>query len=433
MTVYSILKPENLVLNNVYLSYAYWYNSQVNIVKVEQGSDNITSLSPFSFKIIANDGYKIDYNNCIIEIDTRELVYENLASVTEPTAEEILTVNLKDFENAEKIGEYKSGLSVDSRDCNYKNVDVTNFKTIEKTVNGIKFYINLLDVKETSCMLDIFYDKGLYSGYYKYDGKGKSSYLAVQTFTNSVGSPLANKYLRIYKINFNVQGSDTGSEEPETPLSKNIFTTYVVNPQTLTAITGKQEIYNEIIINTLSYPIKFKEEDLTETTIKTGGMETSVNGKVFNKNIVKTEIFKFTIPKFNEVEQCTLNLPFNSEISLDYSNIENKTITGTLVYEVLTATTTLIINNGDYNIYKGTFNLASDVPFKPTGEFSNYSKTENRLSNDTPLLIIKCSQKINKQDFIIKGKIVNTIQGILKSELELLNTMTENGVIIDEY
>lgn len=433
MTVYSILKPENLILNNVYLSYAYWYNRQVNIVKVEQGSDNITSLSPFSFKIIANDGYKIDYNNCVIEIDTRELDYNNLASVTEPNADEILTVNFKEFENAEKIGEYKTGLSTNTRDCNYNNVDLTNFKTLEKTVNGIKFYINLIDVKDTSCMLDIFYDKGLYGGYYRYDGNGKSYYSAVQTFTNSLGSPRPNKYLRIYKINFNVQGLDSGSEQPEQPLSKNIFTTYVVNPQTLTALTGKQEVYNEIIVNTVNYPIKFNEDDLIDTIIKTGGMETGVTGKVFNKNVVKTEIFKFTIPKFNEVEQCILNLPFNSSITLDYNELENKTITGTLAYEVLTASTTLIINNGDYNIYKGSFNLASDVPFKPTGEFSNYSKTENRLCNDFPTLIIKCSQKISKQDVVIKGRIVNTIQGILKAELELLNTMTESGVIINEY
>lgn len=432
MAVYSTLKPENLVLNNVYLSYAYWYNTQVNIVKVEQGSNNITSLNPFNFKIIANDGFKLDYDNCVIEIDTRELVYENLASVTNPKAEEILTVNFKEFETATKIGEYKTGLSVDTRDCNYKNVDLTNFKTIQKTVNGISFYINLIDIKETSCMIDIFTGTGKYKGYYSVDGTGKYPYSAVQTFTNSVGSTLPNKYLRIYKINLNVKTNNTGGGKPETPLSKNIFTTYVVNPQTLTSITGNQELYNEIIINTLSYPIKFKEEDLIETTIKTGGMETSVNGKVFNKNIVKREILKFSIPKFNEVEQCTLNLPFNNAITLDYNDLENKTITGTIVYEVLTASTTLIINNGDYNIYKGSFNLASDVPFKPTGEFSNYSKTESRLSNDVPLLIIKCSQVV-KQEFIIKGKLVNNIQGILKSELELLNTLTENGVIINEY
>ena len=430
MAIYDNLKPENLILNNVYLSYSFWRSGQVNVVKVEQDSDNISQLSPFSFKIIANDGYKIDYNNCILEIDSRDLVYEDLQNLTEPTEDDLLKIDFIEFKTAEKIGKYKSDLSVDSRDCNYKNVDVTNFKTLEKTVNGKKFYINLIDPKETSCMIDIFTDKTSFSPTYSINDDGLEPYSVVQTFQTDWGSSHPDKYLRIYRINFNVQGSGSGSEEPEQPLSRNIFTTYVVNPSILSKIVGNQEIYNDIIINTLSYPIKFTNEDLTDTTIKIGGTDTSATGKTFIKNIMKTEIFKFTIPKFNNVEQCILNIPFNNSISLNYEDLENRTITGTLIYEVLTGSTTLIINNGDFNIYKGKFNLESDLPYKPTGEFSSYKKTESRLSNDIPLLIIKCSQII-KQDEVIKGKIESEIKGILKSELELLNTLTEQGVLIN--
>lgn len=427
MTTYTNLKPENNVLNNVYLSYSFWRGGQVNVVKVEQDSDNINQLDRLSFKIIANDGYKIDYDNSVLEIDTRELKYEDLKNLTEPTENDVLKIDLKEFENAEKIGQYRTDLSVNDRDCNFKNVDVTNFKTIEKTVNGNKFYINLLDPKETSCMVDVYTDKSEYRGKYEINGDGKKNYRVVQSFQNNMGVSLPDDYLRIYKINLNVQGS---GDEPEKPLSKNIFTTYVVDPPTLSGITGKQEIYNDIIINTLSYPIKFNDEDLTETTIKIAGTETSSTGKTFNKNNIKTEIFKFTIPKFNNVEQCILNLPFNNSISLNYEDLENKTITGTLIFEVLTGSTTLIINNEEYNIYKGKFNLESDLPYKPTGEFSSYKKTETRLSNDIPLLIIKCSQII-RQDEVIKGIIESEIKGILKSELELLNTLTEKGVLIN--
>lgn len=427
MTTYSNLKPENTILNNVYLSYSFYKGGQVNIVKVEQNSDNFNQIEPFSFKIIANDGYKIDYNNCIIEIDVRDIEYSDLENLTEPAENDLLKIDFTEFETAEKIGEYNTNLSVDTWDCNYKNVDVTNFKTLEQTVNGNKFYINLIDPKESSCMIEIYEDKKSWSSNYSINGIELERYFLVQTFENDYGSAYPNKFLRLYKINFNVQGTE---EEPEQPLSENIFTTYVVNPSTLSGITGKQEIYNDIIVNTLSYPIKFNDEDLIETPIKIAGTQTSSTGKVFNKNNIKTELFKFTIPKFNNVEQCILNLPFNNSISLNYEDLENKTITGVLIYEVLTGSTTLIINNGEYNFYKGRFELESDLPYKPTGEFASYRKTETRLSNDIPLLIIKCSQ-IVKQDVIIKGVIESEIQGILKTELELLNTLTKEGVFID--
>lgn len=427
MTIYSNLQPENIVLNNVYLSRSFWKGGQVNVVKIEQDSDNITDLD-FEFKIIANDGYKIDYENCYFDLDLRELTGSDLINLTDPDEQDLLKINLKEFETAEKIGEYKTNLSVDTWDCNFKNVDVTNFKTLEKTVNGLKYYITLINPKETSCMIGVYSDKIDRGSIYSVDGSKKKLIPLMKTFKDDYGNVSKDSFFIIHKINFNVQGS--GDEDQESPLSKNIFTTYVVNPETLSGITGKQEIYNDIIMNTLSYPIKFKDSDLTETSIKIAGTETDSTGKTFTKNNMKTEIFKFTIPKFNNVEQCILNLPFNNSISLNYEDLENKTITGTLIFEVLTGSTTLIINNGDFNIYKGKFDLESDLPYKPTGEFASYKKTESRLSNDIPLLIIKCSQ-IVKQDVIIKGVIESEIQGILKSELELLNSLTEKGVLIN--
>ena len=424
MVVYSKLKPENKVLNNVYLSYSFLQGGQANVIKVEQDSDNIDQLGAFSFKVMANDGYKIDYDNCVLEIDVMAVIHDDLPNLLDPTENDLLKVDFKEFENAEKLGEYDVG----TNDVSYINIDVTNFKTIEKTVNGVKFYINLLDPKDTSCMIEVYEDRARYGSKYKVNGKSLLNYSVVQTFRSAFGN-LPNKYLRIYRIDFNAQGS--GAAEPEKPLSKNIFTTYVVNPSTLSGIIGSQEIYNDVIINTSSYPLKFNVEDLTEVNMRIAGIETSNVGNVFNKNNVKIEIFKFTIPSFNNVEQCIINLPFNGSLSLNYEDLENKTIKGVITYEVLTGSTTLIINNGQYNIYKGRFSLESDLPYKPTGEFANYKKSETRLSNDYPLLIIKCSQII-KQNEVIKGLIESEIKGILKSELELLNSLTERGVLINE-
>ena len=428
MTVYTNLKPENIVLNNVYLSRSFWKSRQVNVIKIEQDSGNIIDLE-FEFHIIANDGYKIDYNNCYFDLDLRDLTESDLKNLTEPDEQDLLKIDLKEFETAGKIGEFSTNLKVDTWDCNFKNVDVTNFKTLEKTVNDKKYYITLIDPKETSCMISVYSDKNKISNF-SINGKEKLKIPLMQTFRDKYGNRSEDTFFIVHKINFNVQGSGLGDEEPEKPLSKNIFTTYVVNPKTLSGITGKQEIYNDIIMNTLSYPIKFKDDDLIETSIKIAGTETDSTGKVFNKNNVKTEIFKFTVPRFNNVEQCILNLPFNNSITLNYEDLENKTITGVLVFEVLTGSTTLIINNGEYNFYKGKFDIESDLPYKPTGEFSSYKKTETRLSNDYPLLIIKCSQII-RQDEVIKGIIESEIRGILKSELDLLNSLTEKGVLIN--
>lgn len=429
MAIYDNLKPENLILNNVYLSYSFWQGGQVNVVKVEQDSDNITDLE-FEFKIIANNGYKIDYDNCYFDLDLRELTESDLKNLTEPDEQDLLKIDLKEFETAEKIGEYTTELDTDGQDCNFKNVDVTNFKTLEKTVNGNKFYINLIDPKESSCMISVYSEKNRYGSKFSVDGNPKLLIPLMKKFEDGLGYESDDSFFIIHSINFNAQGSGGSGEEPEHPLSRNIFTTYIVNPSILSEIVGQQEIYNDIIINTLSYPIKFKDEDLTETIIKLAGTETSTTGKTFIKNNMKTEIFKFTIPKFNNVEQCILNLPFNNSISLNYEDLENKTIIGTLIFEVLTGSTTLIINNGDFNIYKGKFNLESDLPYKPSGQFSSYKKTETRLANDIPLLIIKCSQII-KQDEVIKGRIESEIEGILKSEMELLNALTEQGVLIN--
>lgn len=439
MTVFSTLKPENTILNNVYLSYSFVKQAQVNVVKIEKGSNNISDLK-LEFKIIANDGYKIDYENSSFEVDLRTLQLEDLPTLTEPTDDDLLKIDLNEFATAKPIGVFNSRLV--SKDDNFTNFDTTKFKTIKKKVDtindygessSITYYVVLIDPKDSSCMIGIYLDGvGTGSIFSVKNSANKSiakpGMSLTQIFINDYGETSNDTFFAVHKINFNAKSSGV---TPDPPLNKNIFTTYVVDPTTLTGITAKQDIYNEIIINTVSYPLKFKADDLTETTLKLANETTSHKGKTFIKNNAKIEIFKFTIPTFGNVEQCALNLPFNNSIFLNYEDLENKTITGYLNYEMLTSSTTLIITNGDHNIYKGSFDIGSDLPYKPTGDFANYSKTETRLANDPPLLIIKCSQIIRQNNFI-KGTIKSEITGILKNELELLNTLTEQGVIVDE-
>ena len=155
MTVYSTLKPENTILNNVYLYYSFWQNGQVNVVKIDKDSTNIEDLD-LEFKIIANDGYKIDYDNSHFELDMRNIKLDNLKTLTEPTDNDLLKIDLSEFATAEKIGTFKDDLDVDSWYSNFKNVDLTNFKTVEKTIDSkndygefssVKYYVVLIDRK----------------------------------------------------------------------------------------------------------------------------------------------------------------------------------------------------------------------------------------------------------------------------------------------
>ncbi len=143
-----------------------------------------------------------------------------------------------------------------------------------------------------------------------------------------------------------------------------------------------------------------------------------------------------------DVERCKLLLPFNSEIILDYDIIRGKIISGFIQYEVSTNSTTLYIDNGDVEFYKDTINgdvefykdtivIETSVPFKPTGEYKNFKETEKRLGKQVPTLLIKCLQEEKQQQFI-QGIIEYPIEGILKDELDLLNTELKKGVITNE-
>lgn len=426
MAIIKDIKPENIIIKNCYIDSSYTLDYQPISLRIDEESNNITELKT-TFKIIANDGFNIDYDNCNFSFDGRILTESDISNYKRPEQDDIVTVNFKDFEIAEKIGEYSNEIDREQVIL-FKNVDLNNFKTVKKVVGNNTFFINMFQKTENSCLIDVRGTIGeYYTDSYSVPDYKIKTFSFMQTFEDMYGE-LEDSIFRILDVNFNAE-SDS-EVEPEQPISRNIFTTYVVNPSILSEIVGKQEIYNEIIINTVSYPIKFNEKELDDTMIKLGGSETTIKAKGFIKNIMSVEIFKFIVHNFKDVESCIINLPFNNQLNIDWDNIKNKTITGTIYYEVLTGTTTLIIDNGEFNIYKSIFNIKSKLPFKPAGELTNYKDTETRLISESPKLIIKCNQVI-KQDGIIKGVIKSEIKGILKTELELLNALTEKGVIIN--
>ena len=211
-----------------------------------------------------------------------------------------------------------------------------------------------------------------------------------------------------------------------------LFTTYVLNQSDLKNISNDGSIYSEIIINTFSYPLKFDNKDLLETNIVLGNTPLqNKKAKRFKIAEPKIRIFSFNVPYLKDVESCKLLLPFNPEIILDYDIIRGKVITGYIQYEVSTNSSTLYINNGDVEFYKDIIVIETVVPFKPTGEYKNFKETEKRLGKQVPTLLIKCLQE-EKQRHFIQGKIDYPIIGILKDEIDLLNTELQKGVITNE-
>ena len=87
--------------------------------------------------------------------------------------------------------------------------------------------------------------------------------------------------------------------------------------------------------------------------------------------------------------------------------------------------------NEDVTFFKDTIVIETSVPYKPTGEYTNFKDTEKRLGKQTPTLLIKCLQEEQQSQFI-QGFINYPITGILKDELELLNEQLQKGVITNE-
>jgi hypothetical protein len=237
------------------------------------------------------------------------------------------------------------------------------------------------------------------------------------------------KISNIISISSNAEQVGEVIEEDNTD---GLFTTYILNHNDLKNITNKGAISSEIIINTFSYPIKFNDDDLLETNIMLGGTPVEdIKGKRFKRPEPKIKIFTFNIPYLKDVESCKLLLPFNPEIILDYDIIRGQIINGYVQYEVSTNSSTLYIDNGDTEFYKDTIIIETSVPFKPTGEYSNFKETEKRLGKQNPTLLIKCLQEETQHHFI-QGTIEYPIEGILKDEMNLLNSELQKGVITNE-
>lgn len=450
-------------LENAYIDCSYSErNGSVTVINIETpDKDGNDVRAPFTIR--TKDGYALKYND-----KTGKVVFRFPKSAFKERKEEAeLTKNYTTY-----FDDYTFNLSSIS---SYKNEDpVTEYNPpshySEGGVHGKRTpYFEYSDIESQKENIFIFKTglennkKPLYIvSYYGNDPKRCKLDVVIEVSKNIYGTALfeiktkSGKMFRKHPINgltfgggydyingINKAGkklalisdiSVTAEQVGETVKEDNtqgLFTTYIVSQKDLKLIADESKISTEIIINTYSYPIKFTENDILETNIVIGNTPSKYKAKRFKLAEPRMKIFSFNVPYLKDVENCKLLLPFNSEITLDYDIIRGKVISGYMQYEVSTNSSTLYIDDGDVEFYKDNVYIETSVPFKPSGEYSNFREPQKRLGKQVPTLLIKCLQKEKQQQFI-QGKIEYPISGILRDELDLLNQELEKGVIINE-
>lgn len=449
-------------LENVYIDCSYTNKGSTLVVNIETPDKEGNDVR-IPFTIRAKDGYALKYDD-----NSGSVVFR----FTKPTFknnkdEEELTKNYSDYFN-----DFTFNLS---EIANYENVDpVTEYNAPsylqENGAHGIRIplfeYSDIEPQKENIYIFKTGIEinrKQIYIvSYYGNDPKRCKLDVVTEVSKNRFGTPLfeiktkSGKMFNRHPLNgltygggynpitgINKQGkklspivnisikAEKVGEIIEEDITNGLFTTYLVSQGDLKLISDESKISTEIIINTYSYPLKFDETNLLETNIVLGNTPTKYKAKRFKISEPRLKIFSFNVPFLKDVESCKLLLPFSSAITLDYDIIRGKVINGYIQYEVSSNSSTLYIDNGDVEFYKDTINIETSVPFKPTGEYSNFREPQKRLGKQSPTLLIKCLQE-EKQHLFIQGKIEYAISGILKDELSLLNQELDKGVIINE-
>lgn len=444
-------------LNNCYIDCSYSSSSNTNLVNIEVPKPTGDDVR-IPFTIRTKDGFALKYDdktgNVVYRFANKNYDYELTKSQVTDGYTNYFTEytfdlkTLSTYENNDPVFEYipptyrKNDVDVplfEYSDIEEQKENIFILETGMVEYGSYQDYpiylISYYGKDPKRCKLGLFIEK--FDNDYgtpSYEIKTQSGRMFSETRNDNTygadetgqgGSPITG----LVSISANAEKSGTTIEEDTTD---GLFTTYVVNQSDLKKIADDGSIYSDIIINTYSYPIKFDKKDLLVTNIVLGN--TPLQNNKAERFIIaepRIKIFSFNVPYLKDVESCKLLLPFNPEIIIDYDIIRGKVISGFIQYEVSTNSSTLYIDNGDVEFYKDSIVIETVVPFKPTGEYKNFKETEKRLGKQVPTLLIKCLQE-EKQEHFIQGIIDYPIEGILKDELDLLNTELQKGVITNE-
>lgn len=407
---------ENFNLVNCYVDVSY-YSIQYDTIFTGKFSneEEQTQMINYDFVVVANPGFKLkpDFS---FKLQPQVGFYydENI---------EWLEITLENFQPLTK--ELNLEIDLTRKDFQLTGVNLNNSLVYETEINGIPIYLFLLGGFNEHKLIFRLYKKHdwVINGTYGDD------YLQHIPFNSVVEDSLGQPLGYISLLN-DLLFTAESEKELEPDINNSFFTTYYVDINTLREIQQKGTVAEELIINTYSYPIKFNDEQLVESTIKTGYISTEIVANIFKNNYTSLDIFKFTVPDISDVTECYIKIPFNNDISLDYEDIKGKTIRGYITYEVLTNTTTLFITDEEKILYKNIISIGVEIPYKPTGELKGFKEVQTRLAYEEPKLYIKGVGKSVKGNYL-KG-FIKPPKNILKDELDLLNNLLNEGVFIND-
>lgn len=405
-------------LKNCYLDTSYQErDGSITISKLVEGGTQTNELHN-DLTIVANDGFTLSPE---FKFKYKHLDYGDYQDNTE--WEEIDNTMFMELE-----GDLNLELDFDRGDYKFKGLDID--KSLVYTSYDMYGYVNcyifLIGGFNPDKLVFARYENDRYSDS-TYNGKPINMEWFSFELVDELGTPLEEYETMIDGIVFSADSDNP----PEPDITEGVLNTYYIESKTFNEIRESGEIPKEVILNTYNYPIKFPEESLIDVNLKIGSTGTTVKGKTFNSNITNVDLFLFDVPDIPEVNECYIRIPFNNNVDIPYEDIRGKKIRGYISYEMLTNTTTLIITDEVETLYKNVMMVGVRIPYNPLGEINSISPPDVRLSNEVPKLFIKGLKTPIKSNYI-KGSIDNTIDIMLKEEINIINELLNKGVFIND-
>lgn len=427
---------ENYNVVNAYVDTSYIRRND-GVVMVSSFSSDDGNIQELPLKnilrVTAKDGFKFDLDNLDnyyfdVQFQTfsgkkgkkgRKGNYDSSLPFTRVRLSEFISVtDISNYDWIKKLVDYQL----------YKNVNSDGSMYYTYTIGNTKHLILLYGGLREKDLLFFTFTNTAYSEDFTMNG---DSWGLTEVFSLEGYDPVLDENISVSFLNNLNFVAIPSTTDPIEDTSKYLFNTYYIDNSDLSRLRGNSGLTSEVIINTYSYPINFSEEDLIDVDFSVANITQNIPAKRFLKNNTEIEIFKFTVPDVPNVVDIRIRIPFNNDVTLQYEDVKGKTITGRFVYEVLTNTTTLFINDGVSDIYKNMVGIGVAVPYNPSGQYRGGSDPTTRLTVDTPKMFIKGVGKTVKGNYI-RGFIGKVLKDMLSSEREKLNTLLENGVYFND-
>ena len=273
--------------------------------------------------------------------------------------------------------------------------------------------------------------------FYKYDKYELSMYLInfFEMETLNLGETYLPPFGKILKSKITEISINAPVETPKY-VDNLAYDTYIIDDEQLSTLRDNGDLYNDLMINTYNFPLKFADNDLIETQFKIDSANFNADCKKFTSISTEIPIFEFDIPNIKGVESVEIYPIYSNKILIDYTVIQGKHIKGVSVYDCITNTNVLKILANNVLIDYFDYNIQSEVPINYN---INKIQANGNISKRIPLfksfIIIKTTQYMfldeEKQNYY-KGEITKLNSQILKKEFEMLENLFRAGIYINE-